>query len=95
MIRDDFMPGGRLYFSPGRIVLDRRSLKHLSSDDVISGVSRHIFGDWGIVSRRQRKTNQRAILERKPLCSVYLSTDGLRFSLVTNSERSHTTVKLL
>ena len=88
-------PRRRLNFSPGQIVLDQNSSGKLSSEDIIPALSRHIVGDWGKVSRRRAQINQIALSNKKSIRSVYFSDDGLRFCVVTNGNRSITTVKVL
>ena len=82
-------------FSPGRIILDHRSSKKLTSEDVIPALSRHVLGDWGKVSERCRKGNQIALWNSQPIRSIYFSSDGVTFSVVTSGDRSITTVKVL
>jgi len=81
-------------FSLGEIVVDRQSLGKLSSEDIVPALSRHLLGDWGRVDRRKWGANNRALYKKRALHSVYFSTDGIRFEVVTNASRSMTTVKL-
>ena len=83
------------FFSPGEIVFDQNAKGKLSPEDVLPALGRHIFGDWGAVSGRRQRANQQALLTRKPLQSVYFSSDGVKFSIVTNEDRSVTTVRII
>ena len=82
-------------FSLGRIVLDRRSLRRLSSEDVIPALSRHFLGDWGAISTQRRDANRRALVQNKPVRSVYYTTMGTKMCVTTAGDRSVTTVKVL
>lgn len=80
------------HMSLGQIVLDRRSAKKLSSEDVIPALSRHLLGDWGRISKSRNRANQLALREKGPVSSVYFSMDGVRFRVTTNATRSVTSV---
>jgi hypothetical protein len=82
-------------FSPGQIILDRSAKRRLTSDEVIAALDRHIYGDWGKVRPQQKEANEKALLKEGSLQSVYYTSDGVRFSIVTNKERTVTTVKVI
>jgi len=83
-------------FSLGQIVVDRFASKKLCPEDIIPALSRHLLGEWGRVDKRRRDANNKVVNEKQKqsLCSVYFSTDGVKFRVVTNAERSLTTVKV-
>ena len=82
------------YFPLGRIVVDRKSAKKVPHGDLIPALARHISGDWGTVNKLRRRANQMALSRNRPLSSVYFSTDGVRFRVTTNAERSLTSVQV-
>ncbi len=54
----------------------------------------HIVGDWGDVDEHDRAQNERALQEGTRLLSVYRSTGGVKFWIITEADRSVTTVLL-
>jgi hypothetical protein len=76
-------------------MVDANSSRKLTSEDIIPALGRHLHGDWGRVNRRYRRTNPIALRESKPVRSVYFTNDGVKFSVVTNAERSATLIKVL
>jgi hypothetical protein len=81
------------YLPLGQIVVDRRSAKRLSSEDVIPALSRHLLGDWGGISKAKSRANQLALRRNRPVSSVYFSMGGVRFRVTTNASRSLTFVQ--
>ena len=92
MTQSTFMRAPSRYFSLGRIAVDRRSANKLSSEDVIPALGRHISGDWGRVSKLRQNANRIALCRQRPLRSEYFSTDGVKFRVVTNADRSLTSI---
>jgi hypothetical protein len=92
MTRIAFCGSRALHFPLGRIVVDRRAERKLSSEDLIPALSRHLCGDWGAVSNSQRKANLAALCNDRPLHSVYFAISGVRFHVKTNASRSLTSV---
>ncbi|HRJ27381.1 MAG TPA: hypothetical protein PLO61_07725 [Fimbriimonadaceae bacterium] len=58
------------------------------------GIGRHASGDWGEVCDEDRASNEEALVEGLRLMSVYTSTSGLTFWIITEWDRSITTVLL-
>ncbi len=95
MAQNRFPRATSRYFSLGRIAVDQRSAKKLSSEDVIPALGRHISGDWGKVSKVRHNANQIALRTHRPLHSVYFSMDGVKFHVITNADRSQTSITAL
>lgn len=81
-------------FSTGLIVITRGALDVLHSGDVLSALGRHIRGDWGNVRDEDRQHNDEALTSGLRLLSSYLSHDGTKFWIITEHDRSLTTVLL-
>jgi hypothetical protein len=64
----------------------------LSAENVLHGIQRHQSGDWGDVDTHDRNANDRALTEGTRLFSVYRSATGLKFWIITEADRSSTTV---
>jgi len=79
-------------FRLGQIVATPNALRSLSQDDVLRGIQRHQSGDWGDVDVHDRNANDRALTDGTRLFSVYHSDAGLKFWIITEADRSVTTV---
>ena len=81
-------------FPSGPIVATPAALDVLSSDEIQSALQRHLSGDWGECSLADRQANELALHDDARLMSVYRSASGVRFWIVTEADRSATTVLL-
>lgn len=81
-------------FRLGRIVATPNALAHLTQDDILAGISRHQSGDWGDVDEHDRQSNDHALVKGTRLLSVYHSAAGMKFWIITEADRSATTVLL-
>jgi hypothetical protein len=81
-------------FSPGRIVTTRAAMKALTLDDIRDAIDRHLRGDWGVVDEEDWAQNVAALSEEGRLVSVYLSEEQVCFWIITEADRSATTVLL-
>lgn len=81
-------------FPLGRVVITRNALHSLPSAEVLVALGRHARGDWGNVGQADRQANERAMAEGARLFSVYFTRQGLRFWIITEADRSRTTVLL-
>ena len=79
-------------FRLGKIVATPNALSKLSQDDILRGIQRHQSGDWGDVHAHDRAANDRALTEGTRLFSVYHSAAGLKFWIITEADRSVTSV---
>ena len=81
-------------FRLGRIVATPNALAKLTQEDILLALQRHQAGDWGDVDEADREANERALLEGTRLLSVYSSAAGVKFWIITERDRSVTTVLL-
>ena len=81
-------------FRLGKIVSTPNALSQLTQEDILTGIRRHQAGDWGDVVENSRLANERALIERTRLFSVYHAANGIKFWLITEADRSATTVLL-
>jgi hypothetical protein len=79
-------------FRLGKIVTTPNALNRLTQDDILMGIQRHQAGDWGDVSEDDRARNDAALERGLRLWSVYHSGNGVKFWLITEANRSYTTV---
>ena len=86
-------PGEEL-FPLGRTVATRGALTHLTHDDILLAISRHVTGSWGDLEIADKARNEQARATEGRLFSVYTSASGVRFYVITEADRSFTTVLL-
>jgi hypothetical protein len=81
-------------FRLGRIVATPNALRSLTPDDSLLGIQRHQAGDWGNLTDDDRAANDRALAQGGRILSAYQATNGTRFWLITEADRSITTILL-
>jgi hypothetical protein len=57
-------------------------------------LSRHVTGDWGDLSTHDRIMNEEAVRDGLRIMSVYPFPNGVRLYIITEADRSMTTVLL-
>ena len=72
----------------------RTALTALSSIDIAGALFRHQHGAWGNVGREDWQANERALRQGERLLSVYKTADGTKFWIITEWDRSLTTILL-
>jgi hypothetical protein len=81
-------------FDPGRLVATPGALASIDHPDIMSALSRHVRGDWGDLCDEDWKANEDALVKGSRLFSVFLSEKQVRFYIITEWDRSLTTVLL-
>jgi hypothetical protein len=81
-------------FPLGQVVATPNALDSLSQPDILTALRRHAAGDWGDVSDEDRQENELSLEEGLRLLSVYRSAGGTKFWIITEADRSSTTVLL-
>lgn len=81
-------------FDLGRLCITVNAARALPGAEVLSAVARHAAGDWGLLDAHDRQQNERALREGGRLLSVYQTSSGQRFYVITESSRDLTTVLL-
>ena len=81
-------------FLMGRLVATPNALNYLTQDDMLKALDRHRSGDWGDVCEEDRQANERSLAEGSRLLSVYHSVKGVKFWIITEADRSATTILL-
>jgi hypothetical protein len=79
-------------FRLGRIVATPNALARLTQDDILSAIQRHQAGDWGEVTPDDHQENELSLQQGFRLLSVYRSVTGTKFWILTEDDRSVTTV---
>lgn len=81
-------------FRLGQTVITPGALQKLDPLDVHAAMSRHVTGDWGDVDEHDRNENEFALGKHLRLFSVYHDQNGTKFWIITEADRSVTTILL-
>lgn len=81
-------------FHPGRMFATPNALATLDNTDIQQALLRHLSGDWGDVDKHDRTANDQALANGERLFSVYHSAKGVKFWVITEWNRSMTTIML-
>ncbi|MFO0890976.1 MAG: hypothetical protein U0790_17765 [Isosphaeraceae bacterium] len=79
-------------FPLGRIVATPNALHTLVYEDITKGLDRHMVCDWGDCCPADWKENEFSLKEGFRLFSVYHDRNGKKFWVITEADRSVTTV---
>jgi len=82
-------------FPFGQIVATPNALTHIPNDEILNALSRHLRGDWGTLDSHDWNENERALKNGGRLFSAYQSIQNVKFWIITEADRSVTTVLLL
>lgn len=86
MIQGKF-PCGRLLATPG-------VLAAVSRIEINRAIGQHLRGDWGILCDSDKRLNDQALKDGDRLLSAYEDRNGRKFWIITEADRSATTVLL-
>ena len=81
-------------FSVGPVFITANAEAKVSPEDVPSALQRHARGDWGELCADDMKQNERSLHDGGRLVSVYHDRRGVKFYIITEPDRSSTTVLL-
>ena len=81
-------------FRLGKIVSTPNALDRLTQNDILLAIGRHQAGDWGDMDEHGRHENELSLKLGMRLWSVYHTANGIKFWLITEAGRDHTTVLL-
>ncbi|HWD40377.1 MAG TPA: hypothetical protein VG944_16125 [Fimbriimonas sp.] len=81
-------------FSLGRTVITPGALEALDPDDVLTAIRRHVRGDWGDCAPDDREENEFSVDKNLRLWSVFHDRHQTKFWIITEADRSSTTVLL-
>lgn len=78
----------------GTVAMTPAAEETLCRTDVLLSLERHATGDWGDVCEEDRQENELALRAGFRLLSSYRDSNGTRFWIITEADRSVTTVLL-
>jgi len=81
-------------FPLGLVVVTTTALDVLTPVDIKGALFRHSQGDWGGVSEADWAENELSLKEGFRILSAYVAENGTRFWVITERDRSVTTVLL-
>ena len=86
-LNDYKFPFGSIYFTTN-------AADTLNNTDAMSALQRHVCGDWGECVLEDWQSNEEALLYGDRLFSVYRDRNDVRFWIITEADRSSTTILL-
>ncbi|MEZ6131312.1 MAG: hypothetical protein R3C59_21765 [Planctomycetaceae bacterium] len=81
-------------FDVGQLYMTRGVAEGIDEDDVFNALVRHLDGDWGDVDEHDRQMNDNAVSFGGRLLSAYVDRSNTRFWIITEADRSATTILL-
>lgn len=81
-------------FALGQVVITPGANAALDRQDVINSLTRHSSGDFGDVSEEDKALNEEAVDTGDRILSAYLDRNGEKFWIITEWDRSATTILL-
>ena len=81
-------------FELGQTVATPAALEAIPRAEMLTALGRHSQGDWGDLDKHDRQENELALAQGLRLLSVYYTEDGTKFWIITEADRSVTTVLL-
>lgn len=81
-------------FALGKLYVTKNALSTLKTIDMIGALSRFSRGDWGDVDKEDWEANEQALKHGGRLMGVYHDRHGTKFWIITEADRSLTTILL-
>lgn len=81
-------------FSLGQVVATPGALETIPPEDISKALARHRAGDWGEVGKADWAENELSLREGFRLLSAYRDGNGVTFWVITEADRSATTILL-
>jgi hypothetical protein len=79
-------------FPLGRVVATPGALSAIPNEEIQTALCRHHSGDWGELDEHDRDENERSLRDGSRLFSQYRTKAGEKFWIITEHDRSATTV---
>jgi hypothetical protein len=81
-------------FLLGQVVATPNALNQIPNGEILTALNRHVRGDWGTLDKEDSDANEHALQKGGRLFSAYHSTQNVKFWIITEWNRSVTTVLL-
>jgi hypothetical protein len=82
------------HFESGRMLATPGAIEAIDPQDMAGAVRRHLARDWGDCGPEDWAENDLALREGFRLFSVYHDRHGVKFWIITEADRSATTILL-
>jgi hypothetical protein len=81
-------------FAAGVLRATAKAARTIPAGEVLGAMARHLNGDWGDVDADDWRANDRAVTDGSRIFSVYHTDEGRKFWVITEADRSYTTILL-
>lgn len=81
-------------FRLGRIVGTPECLEAVAEGEILLALRWHMAGNWGEISEEDKASNEQALKDGNRLLSAYRTYEGIKFWVITEADRSVTTLLL-
>ena len=81
-------------FPLGQLVATPNALNAIPNDEILAALSRHVRGEWGDLDAHDLAANESALKNGGRLFSEYHSKGNVTFWIITEWDRSATTILL-
>ena len=81
-------------FTFGKVVITPTAMNEIPQVEILTALKRHLSGDFGDLTDHDKEVNLEALEHGGQILSAYNSSDGLRFYIITDPDRSVTTILL-
>jgi hypothetical protein len=84
---------GKSKFRLGALLISEMAMRNLTLSDFSKGIARHTSCDWGEADAARRKLNRIALKIGGSVRSDYTATNGRKFQIITDWNRSITSIE--
>lgn len=91
-VHDGSLPSTKFY--PGAVYCTPGANEKVGFATGVIATHRHVAGDWGDVCDDDKAANEQALIYGERLLSAYKTPDGTKFWIITEADRSATTILL-
>ncbi len=81
-------------FGLGQTLITPGAQSTLHPEDVLNAIGRHVRGDWGDCCKQDAAENDLSLKEGFRILSVFHDRNNTKFWIITEADRSATTVLL-
>lgn len=81
-------------FSLGQTFITVGARDSLDAEDILIALRKHVSGNWGDCKADDRAANDQSVLDGSRIFSVYHDRFGAKFWIITEADRSATTILL-
>lgn len=87
-------PANEPLFPLGQLLITANASQQLQETEVQAALRRHAGGDWGELDSEDWQENDHSVKSGYRILSSYVAQDQAKFWIITEADRSYTTVLL-